>query len=64
MVDRDVLLRKAIGKLCAFLSLRVEQRDAVVSLLDGHDVLAVLPTGFGKSLIIQVFVIAAEMEGK
>ena len=63
MVDRDVLLRKAIDKLCDFtLSLKVEQRDAVDSLLDGHDVLAVLPTGFGKSLIFQVFVIAAEME--
>ena len=63
MVDRDVLFRKAIDKLWDFtLSLKVEQRDAVDSLLDGHDVLAVLPTGFGKSLIFQVFVIAAEME--
>ena len=31
-------------------------------LLDGHEVLAVLPTGFGKSLIFQVFVHPAEME--
>ena len=63
MMDRDVSLRKAIDKLCDFtVSLNVEQRDAVASLLDGHDVLAVLPTGFGESPIFQVFVIAAEME--
>ena len=63
MVDRDALLRKAVDKLCdSTASLKVEQRDAVVSLLDGHDVLAVLPTGFGKSLIFQAFVLAAEME--
>ncbi|XP_015779804.1 PREDICTED: probable Werner syndrome ATP-dependent helicase homolog 1 [Acropora digitifera] len=46
--------RKAVDKLCdSTASLKVEQRDAVVSLLDGHDILAVLPTGFGKSLIFQ-----------
>ena len=39
-----------------------EQRDAVASMLDGHDVLVVLPTGFAKSFIFQVFVTAAEME--
>ena len=37
-----MLLRKAIDKLCDFtVSLKVEQHDAVASLLDGHDVLAV-----------------------
>ena len=46
MVDRDVSLRKAIDKLCDFtVSLKVEQRDTVASLLDGHDVL------FSKSLL-------------
>ena len=44
------------------LRIHCEQRDAVASLLDGHDVLVVLPTGFAKSLIFQAFVIAAEME--
>ena len=63
MVDRNALLRKAVDKLCdSTASLKVEQHDAVVSLLDGHDFLAVLPMGFGKSLIFQVFVLAAEME--
>ena len=46
------------------LALKVDQRDAVNSVLDGHDVLAVLATGFGKSLIFQVFLTAVEMERK
>ena len=36
--------------------LKQEQEEAVVSQLDSPDVLAALPTGFGKSLIFQVFV--------
>jgi ATP-dependent DNA helicase RecQ len=34
--------------------LRPEQETAMVALLKGHDVLVVLPTGFGKSLIYQI----------
>jgi len=33
--------------------LKREQKEAVSRLLEGKDVLAVLPTGFGKSLIYQ-----------
>ena len=46
--------------------LKPEQEIAVKSLLDGKDVLAVLPTGYGKSLIYQMFVRAKdfEMNGK
>ena len=36
--------------------LKREQHIAVTDLLAGKDVLAVLPTGFGKSLIYQTFV--------
>ena len=36
--------------------LKREQHTAVTNLLAGKDVLAVLPTGFGKSLIYQTFV--------
>ena len=35
--------------------LKQEQEEALVSLLDSRNVLAVLPTCFGKSLIFQVF---------
>ena len=38
--------------------LKSEQKEAVESLLRGRDVFGVLPTGFGKSLIYQLFVLA------
>ena len=38
--------------------LKAEQELAVKSMLEGKDVLAVLPTGFGKSMIFTVFGIA------
>ena len=43
--------------------LKKEQRLAITSLLERRDVLAVLPTGFGKSLIYQYFVIAKQKCG-
>lgn len=39
-------------------NLKPQQKEAVVALLQGVDVLAVLPTGFGKSFIFQLFVLA------
>ncbi|KAL9961922.1 hypothetical protein ACROYT_G030961 [Oculina patagonica] len=47
----------AIAKDLGFV-LKAEQKAAVESLLVGKDVFAVLPTGFGKSLIFQLFVLA------
>jgi ATP-dependent DNA helicase RecQ len=38
--------------------LKREQKKALIDLLLKKDVLAVLPTGFGKSLIYQYFVLA------
>ena len=38
--------------------LKAEQKLAVKSMLESKDVLAVLPTGFGKSMIFTVFGIA------
>jgi len=37
-----------------------EQEMAPKELLSGNDVLAVLPTGFGKSLIYRIFALARE----
>ena len=37
------------------VNLKVEQQKAVENLMDGNDVLAVLPTGYGKSRIYQAF---------
>ena len=41
--------------------LKPEQSEAIESLLNGKGVFAVLPTGFGKSLIYQSFVFAKEI---
>lgn len=41
-------------------SLKEEQKTAVKELFEGRDVVAVLPTGFGKSLIFQLLVLLAE----
>ena len=37
-------------------TLKEEQRRVAKALLEGKDVLGILPTGFGKSFIFQVFV--------
>ena len=42
--------------------LKPEQESAVRALLADRDVLAVLPTGYGKSLIYQMFVPAKNYE--
>ena len=41
--------------------LKTEQKEAVSYLLEGKDVLAVLPTGFGKSLMYQSLGLAKEI---
>ncbi len=38
----------------AITTLKPKQIDAVENLLDGYDVVAVLPTGYGKSLIFEL----------
>ena len=64
-VEVDVLAR-ALADLnvitCSEFKLKPEQEVAVMSLLDGKDVLALLPTGYSKSLIYQMFVRAKDFE--
>ena len=43
------------------LVLKKEQKLAVEALLLGKDVMAVLPTGFGKWIIYQSFVVAKKL---
>ena len=40
--------------------LKEEQEKAVIELLSGNDVLAILPTGFGKSMIYTIFALASQ----
>ncbi|CAB3990470.1 ATP-dependent DNA helicase, partial [Paramuricea clavata] len=62
----ECLLNEALYKIFQItgkrLTLKDEQKEAVKSLLSGRDVLAILPTGFGKSLIFQLFAIAKSIE--
>ena len=44
--------------------LKPEKESEVRALLADRDVLAVLPTGYGKSLIYQMFVRARELRAK
>ena len=46
------------------LTLRPDQRQAVEALLQGKDVLAILETGYGKSMIFQVYVAGAALKVK
>src|SRR3954471_22642179 len=50
LADLETLLHDRFGHQ----SFRPGQLQIIQSLLDGHDVLAVLPTGAGKSLVYQL----------
>ena len=51
-------MEKAIAKVLETFdsveNLSAEQRDGIVNFVRRHDVLTVLPTGFGKSLLFQL----------
>ncbi|KUI20174.1 recombinase RecQ [Mycobacterium sp. GA-1285] len=53
MNDSD-RLRDVAQKVFGWQTLRPEQLEAMTAILDGRDVLAVMPTGSGKSAIYQV----------
>ena len=62
--DFDSALEKALSALSGLgisLKLRSEQKQAVRTLLLRRDLLAILPTGFGKSLIFQLLVQVKEI---
>ena len=51
---QDTIISEKL-KLLKISSLKAEQKQAVVGLLNGKGVMAILPTGFGKSVILQLF---------
>ena len=59
----DSAITSVISNLDSILSLKVEQRTALKAFLCGKDVFALLPTGFGKSLIYQIAPLVAKELG-
>ena len=62
----EVLLAKTLRSLEESglkFALKAEQKKAIRHLFERKDVLAVLPTGYGKSLIFQLLVLLAKRAG-
>lgn len=51
----DVVLINALKDFPHVDSVRREQKECLENLVQGKDVFAILPTGFGKSLVFQIF---------
>ena len=65
MADTDEKINECNEKSWNYLSaigrpvvLKCEQRISIQHLLLGEDVIAILPTGFGKSMIFTVYALA------
>ena len=52
--DASEAIRSVVETLPNIEKLKPEQEQALLSFVGGHDVVALLPTGFGKSLIFQL----------
>ena len=57
---KENILPDLLSERLGGLILKDEQRLAVEALMSGKDVLAILPTGFSKSVIYQSFVFAKD----
>ena len=62
MASNEVFITKALDKIKTefghFFQLKTNQEQTVNCLLGGRDVFAVIPTGYGKSLVFQIFLMA------
>jgi superfamily II DNA helicase RecQ len=47
--DTREAIRSVVGSLPNINQLKLEQEQALLSFVGGHEVVALLPTGFGKS---------------
>ncbi|CAB1415775.1 unnamed protein product [Pleuronectes platessa] len=59
----DAAIESVLGDIDSAFILKEEQRNAIKALVDRKDVFAVLPTGFGKSLIYQLAPMVAKKMG-
>ena len=60
IISMGDVLQDCLSQFPKIDSLKPEQIEALQSLLAGDDVLSILPTGFGKSFIYQVFCLAKQ----
>ncbi len=56
-MDFNAILNECVKSLPFIDRLKDQQRLAIVSLLQGKDVVCILPTGFGRSLIFQLYIL-------
>ncbi|ROK23451.1 ATP-dependent DNA helicase Q-like 3 [Anabarilius grahami] len=60
----DSAIASVIEDIDSAFILKEEQRTAIKAFVDGKDVFAVLPTGFGKSLIYRLAPMVAKKMGR
>ncbi len=60
---RDAI-RSVVGNIPGIYQLKPEQENSLVHILNGGEVVALLPTGFGKSFIYQLLPIVSEKLGR
>ena len=63
METRDAI-RSVVENIPGICKLKPEQEECLLNILNGGDVVALLPTGFGKSLIYQLLPIVSEKLGR
>ncbi len=63
METRDAI-RSVVENIPGICQLKPEQEECLVHILNGGDVVALLPTGFGKSVINQLLPIDSEKLGR
>ncbi len=63
METRDAF-RSVVENIPGICQLKPEQEECLVHILNGGDVVALLTTGFGKSLIYQLLPIVSEKLGR
>ncbi len=62
-MTRDAI-RSVVENIPGICQLKPEQEECLVHIFNGGDVVALLPTGFGKSLIYQLLPIVSEKLGR
>lgn len=63
METRDAI-RSVVENIPGIYQLKPEQEECLVHILNGGDVVGLLPTSFGKSLIYQLLPIVSEKLGR